>query len=83
MLSHEEVALFERIRRIRRCGLVGVDVALKEVCHWRWAFSLPTDQDVALSYCFRTTCATVLPDMRTINEGSETSVKFPVKCLPL
>ena len=27
MLSHQGVILFERIRRMRRCGLVGVGVA--------------------------------------------------------
>lgn len=32
MLSHLRVALFERIRRIGRCDLVGE----KKTCHWGW-----------------------------------------------
>lgn len=33
MISHQGVELFERIRRTRRCGLVGMGVALlEEVC---------------------------------------------------
>jgi hypothetical protein len=63
MLSHQGVILFERIRRMRRCGLVGVGVAfLGEVgfeaskAHSNPLFpstSLPKDQDVSPSYCFR------------------------------
>ena len=57
MLCHSGVALFERIRRIRRCGFG------EEVYHWTRPLrfqkpklslehlSLPTAQDVALSYC--------------------------------
>lgn len=67
MLSHEEVALFEGVRRSRRYGLVGEDAALEEVHHRMWGlyqnqtFSLPTDQDVGLSYCPSTMCAPMLP----------------------
>ena len=36
MLSQQGVKPFAKIIRIRRWGLVGVDVALlEEVCHWR------------------------------------------------
>ena len=68
MLSHQGVALFEMIRRIRRYGLVGIDLALfKEVCHFRvsievskgharpslcLSLSLPADPDVKLSITY-------------------------------
>ena len=66
MFSSQGGELFERFRKIRRCGLVEVGVVLlKEVCHMGWAlrFQRPrrgqfqssslswlADQDVALSY---------------------------------
>lgn len=59
--------LFARIRRTRRCGLIGVGVALlEEVFPCGVGFevskampgpvslSLPVDQDVVLSYCSST-----------------------------
>ena len=48
--------LFGRIRRIRRCGLVGESASLEvgfeaSKPHARITVSLAVDQDVALSYC--------------------------------
>jgi hypothetical protein len=37
-LHYQGMILFEKIRRIKRCGLIGVGVALLEkVYHWGWA----------------------------------------------
>ena len=67
--------LFERIRRIRRRGLVGVGVALlEEMGHWgfetsndhtRFSLTLSTslDQDVALRSCPSAMGDTMLPAM--------------------
>jgi hypothetical protein len=59
MLSHLRVAIFERIRRIRKCGLFGGNMSLEmgiEVSKFlpnpRVSLSLPVDQDIVLSYCF-------------------------------
>ena len=55
MLSHQGVELFDRIRRIRRCGLVGGNVSLgvgfevSKTCVRPSLCLLLTDQDVALS----------------------------------
>lgn len=45
MLSHQEVELFERITRIKRCGLVGETMSLEvgfkvSKAHARFSFSL-------------------------------------------
>jgi hypothetical protein len=71
MLSQQGVELFGGIRRIRRCVLVGVGVALLEnmplrvgfevsKAHARPSFSfcLPRDQDVVLRACLH---AAMLP----------------------
>ena len=54
MFSHQGVTLFERIRRIRKCGLIGRSMSLGimnfEVSEIE-SLSQPVDQDVALSYC--------------------------------
>ena len=56
MRSHQLVALFERIRRIRRYGLagimsLGVDcLVLNAHTKLSLSFSWPKDQDEALSY---------------------------------
>jgi hypothetical protein len=73
MVTHQGVESFERIRRIRRCGIVGVDVSLlEEVCHRGWALrlqkttrapmlhSLPVHQDATLSY-YSSTMSTSIP----------------------
>jgi hypothetical protein len=56
LLSHQGVALFKRIRRMRRCGLVGGSWSLrvdfevsKAHARPRLSFSPLTDQDVALN----------------------------------
>ena len=53
------MALFARIRRIKRGGLVGGSVSLgmdfeisKAHTKTRVSLSLPTDQGVVFSYCF-------------------------------
>jgi hypothetical protein len=57
MLSCQQVALFERLRWIRRCGLVGRNVSLGmgfelSKAHAKPRVSLSVmDQKVALSYC--------------------------------
>jgi hypothetical protein len=58
------VALFERIRRIRRCGLVGGSVSLRvgfEVseAQAKPKETLPVEQDVALNYFSSTMSATM------------------------
>jgi hypothetical protein len=57
MLSQELVALFDRIRRIRRCGLIGESMSLgvgfKPMPNSAF-LSWPADQDIALSYCSST-----------------------------
>ena len=40
MLSHQEVELFEGIRRIKGCGLGGGVALLEEVWHWEWALGV-------------------------------------------
>lgn len=75
ILSHQGVTLFGKIRRVNRCGLVEVSVALlEEVCQWRWDLSfLKPIPDLfslfsivcvwgcrTLSYFFCTTFACVL-----------------------
>ena len=55
MLSHQGVALFEKIKRIRRCGLVGGSVSLGvgfeiSKAHAKPRVSLLMDLSVALSY---------------------------------
>jgi hypothetical protein len=45
MLSHQEVELFVRIRRIRRCGLVGGGVSLRGgLCGFKslWQAQVPS-----------------------------------------
>lgn len=54
ILSHQGVALFERIRRR---GLVGQSVSLGMGFE---ILSLLVDQDVALSYCSSATSATMI-----------------------
>ena len=77
MLSYQELALFERIKRIRRCGLIGGIVALGVGVGWRWSFEvskaharpslshlLPLDQDVEFLLLLQRhvcLCATMLP----------------------
>ena len=66
MLSNQEIELFERIRRIRRCGLVAGNISLGlgskvSKAHARprlvfpslvsFFFSLPVNQDIVVSYC--------------------------------
>ena len=58
MFSHQGVELFEKIRRIGRCSLVGGNMSLgvdfevfKAHTRPRVFLSLPVDQNVALSYC--------------------------------
>ena len=66
-LSHHGVAL---LRRIRMCGLIGVDVALlKEVHHWGrgWALSFQKSKP-----------GSVLP----VDLHVELSATPPVPCLP-
>jgi hypothetical protein len=49
MLSHQGVALFERIRRIRRCGFVGEGVRGSfGVSKAHASLRLSTDQDTVL-----------------------------------
>jgi hypothetical protein len=52
MLSHQGVELFKGLEKLRNVAL------LEEVCHWAWAskplVSQPANQEVALSYCYRT-----------------------------
>jgi hypothetical protein len=52
-MLRQGVALFERIRRIRQPGFIGVGVAsLREVCHWRWALRIQSPgQASASSLC--------------------------------
>lgn len=70
MLNRQEVVLFERIRRIRRHGLIRGSVSLEEgfevsIAHARFgSLSLAADQDVVLKYFPSTTPAmpaTMLP----------------------
>lgn len=81
--------MFDRIIRIRRCGLVGVDVDLfEEMCHCadfevskacaRFSLSLPKYQDLASSY--GSSCHTPLHNgLKT----SETVSEPPVTCFLL
>jgi hypothetical protein len=73
MLSYQRVTLFERIRRIRRCDLVGRSVSLGVGFEVSKALtkprvSLPEDQTVAFSYC-SSTClhATLSPTIMTMD----------------
>jgi hypothetical protein len=54
MLSHQGVELFDRIRRIRRCGLVGGNMSLRvgfEVSNAQdQSCSLPVGWDITLIY---------------------------------
>jgi hypothetical protein len=56
MLNYQGVALFERIRRIRRCGLVGESrLGMVPKAYTKPRLSLLAyGPDVALSYCSRT-----------------------------
>lgn len=65
MLSHQEVALFERIRG---CGLLGGSVSLgvgsgvsKAHAELSVCFSLPSDQDAAIKYFSSTMPPAILP----------------------
>jgi hypothetical protein len=88
MLSHQRVALFEKIRRIRRHSLVGGNVSLGvgfEVskAHAKPRVSLPLDENVALNYFSSTMSAkpaAMLPTMMIMDYISETLSKPPVKC---
>lgn len=67
MLSHQGVTRFERIRRVKKCSLVGGGVSVG----WDWRFpkpmtslaslSPPVDQGVARSSCSSVTPVTMLP----------------------
>ena len=88
MLSHQEVALFERIRRIRKYGFVGRNVSLgvggrgfevsKADARPDLSLSLPIDNDVDFSYCSRVRCTTMHP--ATMTKDSEAVSQPPVKC---
>lgn len=49
ILSYQEVPLFEKIRRVERCGL------LQEMCHWEWSLWIPkpTPRPVSRSLALR------------------------------
>ena len=75
MLSHKGVALFESIRRTRRCVLVrgsvllGVDFEVSKA-HAKPSVSLSacsSDQNITLSYCSSTMCAAMLPVMLIVD----------------
>jgi hypothetical protein len=54
MLSYQGVELFERIRRIRRCDLIGIGVTLLEEVHdWRLdlGFQKPSPGPESLFSC--------------------------------
>ena len=76
MLSHQRVELFERIRRIRKCGLVGIKMSLGvrgqalrfEKSILGQCLSLPANSDVILCYC----SSTMIPDMKIMDKSSET-----------
>lgn len=88
MISHQGVALFDKIRQIKRHGLV------EEVCHWREQkknskaqfilISLPllVDQGIALNYFSSAMVTSVLPAMMLTDRPAETVSKPPVKCSP-
>ena len=63
MLSHQVVVLFERIRRIRRYGLIGIGMALVvDVCHWGLAlrFQKPTQAQCLCFSLYRLGCSNQL-----------------------
>lgn len=68
MLSHEGVALFKRIERIREYVLVGGRVlggrllGFKSPTQAQSFPVLPADQDIALSYCSRASQHAILQD---------------------
>ena len=84
MLSHQGVALFERLRRTGRCGLVGGSMSLgldSEVVKYHTglaSLSLPMDQDVAL-YIFPSTMPAMLPTTLIMDQASETESKPLIK----
>jgi hypothetical protein len=81
------VALFERIKRIRICGLVGRSVEFeisKAQAKPRDSLSLPVNQDVAFNYCFSTFLYSVrLPAVTIMDSISETISKPQIKCFLL
>jgi hypothetical protein len=74
MLSHQGVALFERIRRIRRCGLVGGSVSLgfeffKAHARSRGCLSLPVMfAAVAVNYFSSALPVTILSTMMIMDK---------------
>jgi hypothetical protein len=74
MLSHQGVTLFERIRRVKRCNIARGNVCLGWVLRFQKSMpspeslSLPTDQDIILSYCVSVCLyATMLPVMMVMD----------------
>lgn len=86
MLHHHRVALFERTRWIKKCGLrwrkyvTGGGLWEVSKAPAKPRVSLSVDQKVTLSYCSRACLrATMLPAVMIMDWSSETSSKLPVK----
>ena len=86
MLRHHRVALFERIRWIKKCDLpwrtyvTGGGFFEVSKAPAKPRVSLSMDQEVALSYCSRASLhASMLPTVMIMDQASETISKLPVK----
>ena len=78
MLTHHEVVPFEKIRRVRRCGLVRVGTALlEEVCHRGWTLGFQNQVRPSLSVSLTNTLSVCLSVCLSVHLSACLSVSQP------